>query len=85
MLVFLIFIGLIGIIILYKTFKYYQERRKWSWFIKLAKEKRLTPKETTYLKHIVVRNKIHSTDEFFGSLFSLNLPSPIKRKMLFED
>ncbi|MFC1556844.1 hypothetical protein ACFL5L_02540 [candidate division KSB1 bacterium] len=83
--VFLILLSALAIFIGYKLILYYKERRKWSWFISLCKEKRLGPKEMTYLKQMVVRKKITSIDDLFGSLYQLNLPTPIKRKLLFDD
>ena len=69
---------------IYKIYLYIQERKKWGWFTTLCKSKRLSAKETTYLRQIVLRNKISSTDDLYGSMYQLNLPTPIKKKLLFE-
>jgi len=79
----LIILGIIAIYILYKVFLYYQDRKRWEWFMSLCKEKRLSAKETTYLRQLVMRKKIKSTDDLLGSIYSLNLPTPIKKKLLF--
>lgn len=81
--VMLIIFAIIAVFILYKLFIYWQERKKWEWFISLCKEKRLNPKEVTYLRQLVMRKKISSTDDLFSSIYSLNLPTPIKKKLLF--
>ncbi len=81
----LIILGIIGVYICYKIYLYYQDRRKWSWFLQLCKEKKMNQKEVAYLKNIVLRKKIASSDDLYGSIFQLNLPSPIKRKLLWED
>ena len=77
--------GLLAIFIGYKTFLYYREQRQWSWYTQMCKEKRMSVKEVAFLKNIVVRKKITSVDDLYGSIFSLNLPSPIKRKLLWDD
>lgn len=71
--------------IAYKSYVHYIDSRKWSWFTQLCKEKRMSIKETTYLKNVVIRKKILTVDDLFGSIYSLNLPTPIKRKLLWED
>ena len=81
----LIILGLVAVYIGYKTFLYYMDRRKWSWFLQLCKEKKMNQKEASYLKNVVMRKKIVSSDELYGSIYSLNLPSPIKRKLLWDD
>ena len=45
----------------------------------------MSQKEVIYLRNIVVRKKISTVDDLFGSIYSLNLPSPIKRKLLWDD
>lgn len=84
-----VFVGIICVAIVgyvaYKSYMYYADSKKWSWFTQLCKGKRMNTKETEYLKNVVVRKKISSVDDLFGSIYSLNLPSPIKRKLLWDD
>jgi len=84
-----IFVGLIvGAIVLYigyKSYIFYTESKKWAWYTQLCKEKKMGQKEIAYLKNVVIRKKITSVDDLFGSIYSLNLPSPIKRKLLWDD
>jgi len=84
-----VFVGVISVAIVvyiaYKSYLYYADSKKWSWFTQLCKEKRMNTKETAYLKNIVTRKKISTVDDLFGSIYSLNLPSPIKRKLLWDD
>jgi len=81
----IIILIIVGIIVLYKLFTYVNDRRKWHWFLQLCKEKNMSPKEVLYLKSIVTRKKISNVDELFGAIYSLNLPTPIKKKLLWED
>jgi len=83
-LVLLIF-TVIAFFVLYKIYHYYLERRKWQWFLQLCKEKHMSPKEVLYLKSIVARRNITTVDELYGSIYSMNLPTPIKKKLLWED
>ena len=85
MIVILVIFAALAIYIGYKSVLYYLERRKWMWFIQLCKERRMSPKEVAYLKNIIVRRKITSVDDLFGSIYSLNLPTPIKRKLLWDE
>ncbi|MFC1513623.1 hypothetical protein ACFL5P_01310 [candidate division KSB1 bacterium] len=81
---FILFIAFVGWIC-YKVILYYMERKRWTWFIQLCKEKNMTPKEVSYLKNIAIRKKFESSDDVFGAIYSLNLPTPIKRKLLSDD
>ena len=65
----LIILGIIGVYICYKIYLYYQDRRKWSWFLQLCIEKKMNQKEVAYLKNIVLRKKIASSDDLYGSIF----------------
>ncbi|MCP4725561.1 MAG: hypothetical protein GY863_11015 [bacterium] len=68
--------------IIYKIILYYQEQRKWAWLTEMCKEKKLSQREQIYLKNLAVKKNFTSEDDIYGSLFSLNLPTPIKRKLL---
>ena len=84
-----VFVGLliaaVLIFVAYKLVLVYSDRRKWGWFTQLCKEKGMRSKETEFLKTIVVKKKITSVDDLFGSIYSLNLPTPIKKKLLWDD
>ncbi len=83
-LVYIFYVILAAIVgfILYKVFLFYQEQRKWAWLTDMCKEKKLSQKEQAYLKNLAVKKNFTSEDDIYGSLFSLNLPTPIKRKLL---
>ena len=75
----------VAIFVAYKSYLYYTDSKKWAWFTQLCKEKKMSQKEVIYLRNIVIRKKISTVDDLFGSIYSLNLPSPIKRKLLWDD
>ncbi len=60
----LIILGLIAVYIGYKAFLYYMDRRKWSWFLQLCKEKKMNQKEVSYLKNVVMRKKLSARTNY---------------------
>jgi len=77
----IIFAGIFGFIG-YHLYLYLAEKRKWAWLTDLAAEKKLTQNELKYLKNVSVKNDLQSADDVYGAAFSLNLPTPLKRKLL---
>jgi len=80
-----IIVALIVVYIGYKSFLYFMDRRKWAWYIQLCKEKRLTPREVTYLKTIVVKKQFKDEKDLLQSIYLLNLPTPIRKKLLIDE
>ncbi|MFC1564040.1 hypothetical protein ACFL6G_03835 [candidate division KSB1 bacterium] len=76
-----IFAAIAGFII-YKVILYYREQKKWAWLTQMCKEKEMSQKEQEYLKNLAIKKNFTNEDDIYGSLFSLNLPTPIKRKLL---
>jgi hypothetical protein len=79
---FLILITVFALFISYKIISHYIERRKLKWLFGVCKERKMTPKEVSYLERIVTKKNIKNSEELFNSVYSLNLPSPIKRKLM---
>lgn len=80
-----VIVGSLVLYIGYKAYIYYIDSKKWAWFTQLCKEKKMSQKEVAYLKNVVIRKKVTNVDDLYGSIYSLNLPSPIKRKLLWDD
>lgn len=76
---------LILVYICYKSYLYFMERRKWTWYMQLCKEKRLTPGEVTFLKTIVVKKQFTDAKDLLKSIYSLNLPTPIRKKLMVDE
>ncbi len=77
----IIFIGILGLIA-YKVFLAYKEKQRWAWLTQLGKDRKLSQKELIFLKNVAMKKQFKSEEDIYGSIFSLNLPSPIKRKLL---
>jgi len=77
--------ALILIYIGYKSYLYFMDRRKWGWYMQFCKEKRLTPREVTYLKTIVAQKQFTDAKDLLQSIYSLHLPTPIRKKLLIDE
>ena len=80
-----IIVAFITVYIIYKLYLYLMDRRKWGWYFQLCKEKQLIPREVAYLKSIVVKKKFADESDLFQSIYSLNLPTPIRKKLLSDN
>lgn len=68
--------------VLYKYYLFLQEQKKWDWLTKMCKEKKMSDRETEYMKKLCTKNNFKSEDDIYDSLFKLSIPTPLKRKLM---